>query len=324
MTLPKLKPKTRSWLVLLLLSLAGGVIVRILLNSSYSGTALVYLGMPWLVAVALALSTHFDGDPEESLDGTGGSWIVRGSLIVMLGSSFLLGEGFVCVLMFLPIYLLMVAVVAGTYHVTKMLSDDDSKLQRIHLLPLLIGLFALEGTHPNLSFERQGSVAVAQVTSVDKEQLWANLREPMVLNRSRSGGLSTLFPQPVRIDIDTFAVGAVHKVHYRYARWLWTNVHEGTLELRVTESTSNTITAEVVSNSSYLANYLDIERLRLTITEQPGGFSKVTLNIDYRRTLDPAWYFAPLIRLALKGTASHIIETHFLRKEKIPAPLATQ
>jgi len=91
-------------------------------------------------------------------------------------------------------------------------------------------------------------------------------------------------------------------------------VHEGTLELRIIESTNNAITAEVVNNSSYLANYLDIERIRLTITDQPAGSSEVAIRIEYKRTLDPAWYFAPLMRLALEGTASHIIQTHILKE----------
>ena len=132
--------------------------------------------------------------------------------------------------------------------------------------------------------------------------------------RDRSGGLSKLFPQPVQIDIDTYELGAVHKVHYRYARWLWANVHHGTLELRIIENTNNAISAEVVNNSSYLANYLDIERIRLTITDQPGESSDVAIRIDYNRTLDPAWYFAPLMRLALSGTATHIIQTHILKE----------
>ena len=314
MTRPNLKPRTLWWLKLLLLSLAGGLIVRWLFQTSYSGSALVYLGLPWLVAVFLALTSQFDAEPEETGEPNQGRLVIRGSLIVMLGSSFLLGEGFICVLMFLPIYLFAVVVVAILHYATRKRPGKDAKRQQIHLLPLVIGLFALEGTHPNLSFERQGSVTVQQVTSIDKAQLWANVHQPMVLNRTSSGGLSKLFPQPVRIDIDTFELGAVHKVHYRYARWLWTNVHHGTLELRIIENTNNAISAEVVNNSSYLANYLDIERIRLTITDQPGGSSDVAIRIDYNRTLDPAWYFAPLMRLALSGTATHIIQTHILKE----------
>lgn len=311
---PKLHPRKIWWLTLLILSLVGGLMIRGLNYGGHGTTALVYIGLPWLVALILALTARFDSEPEESGENTEGFKVVRGSLIVMLGSSVLLGEGFICVLMFLPIYLFVVLLSVGTKWVKERHPSKNSKLHPIHLSPLLIGFSALEGTHPDLSFERQSSVTVQQVTSVDKEQLWANLHEPMVLNHTSSGGLSKLFPQPVQIDIDTYELGAVHKVHYRYARWLWTNVHEGTLELRIIESTNNAISAEVVNNSSYLANYLDIERLRLTITDQPTGSSLVALSIDYQRTLDPAWYFAPLMRLALEGSASHIIQTHILKE----------
>jgi len=137
----------------------------------------------------------------------------------------------------------------------------------------------------------------------------------MVLNRSASSGLSRLFPQRVKVEIDSFEPGALHKVHYRYARWLWTNVHEGSLELRLTEVGDHAISARVTHNSSYLANYLDIEQIRLRIAAHTDDQSLVAIDIDYKRTLDPAWYFSPLIRLALRGTASHIIQTHIFKAQ---------
>jgi len=310
--LQNLHPQTRWWLLLLGCALLGGLIVRGLTQTAYSGTALMYLGLPWLVALLLALVPQLDAD--ESAESSGQHPIFRGSLIVMLGSSFLLGEGFLCVLLFLPIYLFVVAVMIFIFGMIKRRERPDSKLQPIHLSPLLIGLLALEGTHPDLSFERAGSVTVEHVTSLDRLQLWANVHQPMVLNHSSSSGLSKLFPQPYQIDIDSFELGEVHTVHYRYARWFWTNVHEGSLELKIDERSRNAISARVVENTSYLANYLDIQRIRLTFDGQPEEPTKVSIQIDYQRTLDPAWYFSPLITMALRDTASYLIQTHILQE----------
>jgi|GEM_PF-6296332 len=160
--------------------------IRGLDYGGYGTTALVYLGLPWLVAVILTLTARFETDPEEQGETTERGSVVRRSLIVMLGSSFLLGEGFICIVMFLPIYLFVVILVAVADYFGRKRAAKGSKLHQIHLFPLLIALFALEGTHPDLSFERQSSATVQQVTSIGKEQLWANLREPMVLNRAPS------------------------------------------------------------------------------------------------------------------------------------------
>ena len=147
----------------------------------------------------------------------------------------------------------------------------------------------------------------------------------MVLNRSTPSGLSKIFPQPYQIDINSFEVGALHTVHYRYARWFWTNVHEGSLELQIDElrddPTVTRLSARITNNTSYLANYLDIQRISLEFANstdaRSDANSQVSIQIDYRRTLDPAWYFSPLIKLALRGTASYLIQTHILRGEKI-------
>jgi len=268
----------------------------------------MYLGLPWLIAIVLALTAQYD----EHSGGSPGHPIVRGSVIVMLGSSFLIGEGIVCVLMFLPIFLLVAAIVSAVSNAK--LAGTNTKQHSVHLIPLLIALCALEGTHPNLSFERQGSVTVRLDTALNQQQLWANLTQPMFFNRATPSGLAQLFPQPVRVDAQSFEVGAVHTVHYRYARWLWTNIHEGSMQLRIDARTPDSVNARVINNTSYLANYLDVQRISVQIVKGTAGGNQVAMRIDYRRTLDPAWYFSPLMRLALRGTANHIVRTHILQK----------
>jgi len=265
-------PKMRRWLLLLGLSLAGSLLVQFLIFTDLNRTALMYWGLPWLVAVLLAVVPVVDSPKTETETETSeeNSSSLRGSVIVLLGSSVLLREGFLCVLLFLPIYLFVIGLVALITKAAKHWKKGKSKSQLAHLTPMLLVLFALEGTHPNLSFERNGSVTVEQQTTLNRAQLWANLQQPMVLNRSTPTGLSKIFPQPYQIDIDSYEIGAMHKVHYRYARWFWTNVHEGSLELQIEERNENEVSARIVSNNSYLANYLELQRLTLSFQEQPG------------------------------------------------------
>lgn len=299
-----MQPHTRRWLFLLALSLAGGVLVRLLTATGYSGTALMYLGLPWLVAVLLALTTQHDTAKGSDLGKT-----TRDSLIVMLGSSFVLGEGFLCVLFFLPIYLLIIGVIAlGTS-----LARRSNSKRSVHLAPLLVALLALEGTHPALTLERNNVLTVEQTTPLTIARLQANLRQPIELKNPTSSNLSRIFPLPYQIDSNGFKRGSEHILHYRYARWLWSNVHEGQLRLHIESMSDHHISVQATDNSSYLATYLNLQRFELAFAPTANGTTRVSLSVHYERSLDPAWYFSPLMRVAITGTAEHLLEQIVLR-----------
>jgi len=97
---PKSTKRRRNILILLVIGTAS-LLIRLLMSYEFDRTALLYVGIPFLVALALLFVVEKPEKP--SLHRYYGH-IVMWSLIVMLGTSIVLFEGFICVLMFMPIY----------------------------------------------------------------------------------------------------------------------------------------------------------------------------------------------------------------------------
>ena len=310
----------KRWLFWLLLIGFGTFIVRLLAHWNLQNTSLLYVGAPWLLAL---LITAFTRASETESWSSGITATLRAGLIIMLGSSVVLGEGFICVIFFLPIFLLVVAVVyVFSYLSYRRDLREANKRSPVHLAPLLIGLLALEGVTPALSFEREGSVTMTRTTPQTAAQIMANLAQPVELKNTTSSGLSRIFPQPYQVDTGEFKTGAVHLVHYRYHRWLWGNTSEGTLKLQMKSVQDDRVETRVIENDSYLANYLDLEGSTISLkpSKAQAGATEVSLSIRYRRTLDPAWYFSPLLKIALSQAGEHMLDQIILRT---PPPLST-
>ena len=108
-----------------------------------------------------------------------------------------------------------------------------------------------------------------------------------------------LFPMPYDIAANSLKVGDVHKVDFRYYRWFVTNVHEGSMQLVLSEVNDNYIRARFVSDTSYIANYIQLRGSEIVLEPLTTGKTKVTIRIQYHRFLDPVWYFGPLQEYAI-------------------------
>ena len=96
-----------NWLGVLLLIGIGSAGVHLLVRHNLDSSALLYVGLPYLGALAIVIVR-----PPRSRDRWWHAYrdFTLTSLIVLLASSIVLFEGFVCVLLFLPIYFLVVSI----------------------------------------------------------------------------------------------------------------------------------------------------------------------------------------------------------------------
>ena len=119
---------------------------RMLSHYEFDTSALLYIGFPLLISVALILFTG---------KGTSQNWKVRywnhmrSALIVMLVSSILLFEGFLCVLMFIPIYFGVILCVFLIEFIYRSTSGKPGGKISVHLLPVILVVSSLEGVHHN-------------------------------------------------------------------------------------------------------------------------------------------------------------------------------
>ncbi len=301
-----LRNKNR-FLSILILIIVASLLVRFLFFIEYAHTGLLYLGIPFLVGIGLLYFT------EQRVDErwTRAYWNnFRDSLIIMLCSSAILFEGFICVLMFMPIYFFILLIVFA-FGFFSSRSRNSGRLS-IHGASVIILLAALEGTHPTLTFDRDNVVSATQTVSTSIHELKENIRQPVILGEKQPWFLN-IFPSPVNVDAGTLYPGAVHKIDYVYNRWFFTNTHKGHMLLEISKVEDNFIETTILEDTSYISNYIKLKGTRINFREIDSTTTEVTLNIYYIRKLDPYWYFGPLEQYGITKSAEYLLSKIIVR-----------
>lgn len=299
----KIYDRLRPWAKFLLLCAVAAAVVRGLLSSHLGASALLYVGVPFTITVVLLLA-----DP-----GDGRHWAIRywrgfrATFAVLFAVSILLYEGIVCVLMFLPIYLIVALFAMATEALWRRSNRGPGGTATAFALPLLAAFASLEGTHESLSFERYNEVGVSRVVDKPAAELRANIGQPFDLRTDRDWFLS-IFPMPAPPPSREMREGAVHEVEYTYHRWLVTNTHRGALRLEMTEIAPTRIVTTVLKDTSYISHYLRLLGTRIDLDALGPGRTRITLTVRFERKLDPAWYFGPLERYGVSRMANHLID----------------
>ncbi|WGI21677.1 hypothetical protein [Amylibacter sp. IMCC11727] len=301
----KLFPYNRSQTIRILFIVAiAAVVIRVILDGRFATSALLYLAVPF--AVSVLIHQFIPHEPETTRPRQLFNHL-RDATVVMLATSFILFEGFICVLMFMPIYYLSVLIhYAFTGH------RDPTKLQ-VLAVPLVVAVLSLEGMFPSTSLPRKAEVTHVAVVDGTIAQLKANMANPIVFQKDRNWFLS-IFPLPVSVDAGSLTAGDVHTLDFVYKRWFYTNIHKGTFALEISDVGADFVRTKVVKNTSYLASYVQIDGTEVRFRELDDGQTEVALTIHYHRKLDPAWYFGPMQSYAFDKSAAYLIDTVIARK----------
>ena len=293
------------WLRYFLLVAGASGLVRLALGTEWMRTsAVLYVLVPYLIGWAIYLFT-----PQPKGAGFGVRlWNhMRVALIVMLTTSLLLFEGFLCVMMFLPIYFLFAMLVVATSSRLDQpinMDDEDDKRRirdtfRFAVLPLLVVVLSLDGVR-GFGPDRDTVVSRTHVLDLTPEEVRDNIVDHTYPAQGRSRWLS-LFPRPVDVEAGSIAVGARHVAHMEYRRWglPGLNVHRGTNVMEITRSDPLSLRAEFVHDDSYLSHYMRFETWAMDMVPLADGRTEVTITVGYRRDLAPAWYFGPPMKAAV-------------------------
>lgn len=325
----------KKWLVLLLIIGLACLVLKILLDSKFGHSAFVYVGVPFLVAVALLAFVKSGSEtsdvpnenlvessesPEEPLEDSESDAgflfkFVFWSLVVMLSTSVFLGEGFICVLMFMPIYFGIVFLIALIVVLIRKAEKKGKDKRYVHIIPALIVVSSFEGVVPEFEFNRDYSVTRDILVSASPEQIHSHLMSPMALDVDRHW-LLEIFPMPTNIDAETLSAGDIHTIDFVYHRWFVTNTHEGSMQLEISEMDDNYIRTSFLENSSYIKNYLELEGTEIHFEAIDDQSTKVSLTIHYQRFLDPVWYFGPLQSYAIGEVADLLLEELFVPTQR--------
>lgn len=302
-----MRKRRRNIYILLVIGIAS-LLIRLLISYEFDRTALLYVGIPFLVAIALLSIVE---KPEKPSLHRYYLHIVVWSLIVMLGTSIILFEGFVCVVMFMPIYFAIILLMYLFQLLAQYLNHTDKSKHYVHVLPVLIFISAFEGVIPSASFDREYSVTKELIVQSSIADIKHQLTQPMQLEVERNWLLS-LFPMPSRIDAGTLVTGDKHTIDFIYHRWFVTNTHKGSMTLELSKVEQDYIKTTFLQDTSYIGNYLRLKGTEIKFTPLNDGNTQVSLTIHYHRFLDPAWYFGPLQEYAIGQTATLLLDELFV------------
>jgi len=274
--------------MLILAVTAGSIAYRLLVIGRLEQTSLLFIGIPGLLAIVLAMT------PKAK---TAKGAVIRGTMIALLLSGPLLGEGFICILTATPIFLVVGLVIAAIADHMKSRKPTTLFCIAVILLPV-----SMEGTSATLSFDRSEIVRVSRIVRGAPAQVAEALAHAPRIDTPLPAYLRAGFPRPTIAAGGGLAIGARRSIHFAGGEG-----HPGDLTLRVDETRDGHVRFTVVSDTSKVAHWLDWKSSDVDWSAVDADHTRVTWTIRFDRRLDPAWYFRPWERYAVHLAADYLI-----------------
>jgi len=290
-------------LVFLIIALTlASLLYNALSERGLEQTAALFIGLPALLAIIVALTPK-----AKSITGM----ILKGLTIALLMSGIFLREGFICILMAAPLFYLVGGLIgwAITYFRHTQAEDGrtDKKIYGFILLPFL--LLSLEGVLAGLSFERAETVIVTQVVAAGAGEVEQSLSQPPRFDQPLPFYLRLGFPRPVAGSGAGLATGDRRIIQFSGPQGFYGAGPAGALALTVVERTANQVRFQINADASKIAHWLSWQETEVRWVALDPDHTQVTWTLHYQRELDPAWYFGPWERYAVQLTGAYLIDT---------------
>jgi len=256
-------------------------------------TALLFVGIPALLAVIIACTP-------KAKTVTGG--VIKATALFLLLSAPLLGEGFICILMASPIFF-AIAVAIGA-----LVQAIRKGPGRTTICCLALAAFlpmSLEGAHPGLSFNREETVTARRIVAASPQGVERELGRSPRTDLAIPVFLRMGFPRPTESHGSGLRPGDLRSIHFAGGEG-----HPGDVVMQVVESGPGQARFVVLSDSSKIAHWLRWESGEVRWRPVDAAHTQVEWTIGYRRLLDPAWYFGPWERYAVRLSADYLIRAN--------------
>lgn len=287
---------------------AAVLAARLLVTTGTFHSGLLYIAWPFGLSLALyALTPITDGTTWKKRFWNN----FRSSTILVLASSIVLQEGYVCVVMALPLFFIGFLF---SFFAQYLQHKFGKRSVSVHLFPLAIVLLSLEGVTSATTFERYNEVTYSKVVAASSATIKHRLSRQLKAKGQRHWILS-IFPMPKSIGALTLKTGDVRIYKFVYHRWFAANTHHGEMRVTVVSANDHRIKTKI-KDTSYIATYLKIHGTELLLEPVDDESTKITLTIAFDRNLDPIWYFGPLQRYAARHALKFFVE-EFLAKDQL-------
>jgi hypothetical protein len=277
-------------LIAFILALAiVSLLLRLVYYTQNETRALMFVGIPTVLAVLMALSPAAKHPVGIA---------ARGVTIGLLISAILFGEGVICVLMAAPIAYIIAISVAFAVSRSR---PKGPAVMGLALLPFIC--MSLEGVSHQLSFPREQTVQVERLVTARPDQVEAILAGPMNFHTRLPVFLRMGFPRPVSSRGTGLELGTVRRIHFAGGEG-----HPGDLVMRVESRDSSAVIFRAVEDHSKIAHWLTWHTAEVRWRAVDANHTAVTWTLRYRRGLDPAWYFVPWEQYGARLAAGCLID----------------
>jgi hypothetical protein len=293
------KAERRSQMTLIVLVgivAAGAVWFRATVGMGLAQSSALFIGVPALLATAAVFL------PTSSAKGVACKAVTIGLLVSLV----FLGEGVVCVLMSAPLFYLVALVIGGSIDWQKRRDNHNSRIFPLLALMAVVPM-SLEGVFPLTTISRATVVSETQTVHAPADAVAAALRSEPRFDRALPRLLAKGFPRPKGVAID----GHTLRVSMRGGEMRLNGMEPrtGTLILERVVDEPGSIIWLATSDDSHMRHFLSWQSSEVEWEAVDEHRTRVTWTIRYRRDLDPAWYFGPMERFAVRLAAQYLIES---------------
>ena len=175
------------------------------------------------------------------------------------------------------------------------------------LLTVVIFLpFTLEGVHPLFTWERHQKVTVKREILISPFDIEKSLARRLEFKQKFPIFLRLGFPIPSETKGEGLTLGSKRCVHFSGGEG-----QPGDLCAQITERDNNKIVFSNIEDKSHISHWLSWKKSVIYWKELDHNKVEVRWIITYDRELDPAWYFAPLERYAVRLVGEYLMKYYF-------------
>lgn len=263
-------------------------------NLAHSGA--LFIGIPAILAMAAVFI------PTGSAKGVAMKTVTLGLLTALV----LLPEGILCIGMAAPLFYFVALLIGVGLDARR--SPEPPQWRRLSsgILFVSLGAMTSEGVTPATTINRDATVSETRVVRVPAQDVERALRMAPRFDRALPTLLRRGFPRPIASEIgDQRWMIAMRGGETRLNG---TEPKTGILVLELADQGNGFMEWRATSDSSHMTHFLSWRRSRVEWVAIDADTTQVTWQVSYERGLDPAWYFGPLERYAVRLAAQYLID----------------
>jgi hypothetical protein len=290
-----------------LAALIGAVAVaslayRLLFAHGLQQTSALFVGLPALLAIVVVFAVS-----PRSATGVACKAVTVGLLVSLL----FLGEGILCVVMSAPLFYVAAVAIAASMDWAHRRREKSATTLVSCVMVLALVPMSLEGVTDFTTFDRDESVTESKIVRGSSWAVERALFEVPRFDRVRPLYLRAGFPSPVstRIERATGRTRWVVQLRGGEMRLNGMEPRTGDLILELEEARPGLVRWRAVSDSSHITHFLTWRDVTVRWESIDASTTRVTWTLRYRRGLDPAWYFGPMERYAVRLAAGYLIDS---------------